>query len=84
MAKLSKEEQAALRRLQEKAEAPEPPSVARSLTASINLGNPEEVKLAKRYGFLPADDDDDEQDDTDQGDEEGDETPKRRGYFGDN
>jgi L-amino acid N-acyltransferase YncA len=84
MAKLTAKEQALLEKLAAKAEAPDSGPVSRSLSASINLGNPAEVKLAQKYGFLDSDDDDD---DGDAGDGDGDadagDTPKRRGYFKD-
>lgn len=83
MAKLSKREREMLEQLQAKAEAPERPSVAKSLSVSINLGNKEEVALAKRYGFLDDDDDDDDDSDDDDDDKDKEDTPRRRGYFGD-
>jgi hypothetical protein len=78
MAKLSQEEQNLLKKLQAKAEAPDAPEIGKSLRADINLGDPEQVKLAKKYGFLPPDEDESEE----EGSEEPDEKPKRRGYFG--
>ena len=69
-----------LERLQAKAEEPDPPAVGRTLSASIDLGDEKQVKLAQRFGFLPSDDTDD--DDGDTGGDDGDETPKRKGYFG--
>lgn len=66
--------------LQKKAEEPDAPPVGKSVSITLDLGNAEQVKQAKRYGFLPADLDDEEEEETPDEEEE---TPKRRGYFGD-
>lgn len=79
MAKLSKAEQKMLERLQAKSEAPDAGPVSRTLRANIDLGDPEQIKRAQRYGFLDPDDDDDGDEEDDETQEE--ETPKRRGYF---
>ena len=79
MAKLSKEEMTLMERLKAKMEAPEAPSIGRQVIAHVNLGNADEVSLAKKLGFFPDDDDDDDDDDGD-GEEE---TPRRGGFFGD-
>lgn len=79
MAKLSAEEKETLRRLREKERAPDAPGMARAINISVDLGDENQVKMAKRYGFLPADDDEEEAPEEEE--EEGDETPKRRGYF---
>lgn len=78
MAKLSDKEQQMLKALQAKAEAPDEPSVGRSIRVTLDLGDPEQVKRAQKYGLLPADDDDDEPAPTN---EPEDGAPKRGGYF---
>ena len=79
---LSKDEQKMLKRLQAKAEEPDPPAVGRTLSASIDLGDEKQVAAAKKYGFLPPDDDDgDDDDDDDDDDADADHPPRRRGYF---
>lgn len=80
MAKLSKEEQTLLDRLKAKMEAPDPGPISRAVNVTIDLGKPDQVKLAQRFGFLDPDDDEPEDDGTE---EEADDTPKRKGYFGD-
>lgn len=80
MAKLSKDEEGLLKRLQAKLDAPDVPSIGRSITAHINFGNPEEVALAIKHGFLDSDDDDDDDDDDDK-DKKPDEKPGRKGFF---
>lgn len=79
---LSAKEKKLLANLQKKAEEPDAPPVGKSISINLDLSNADQLKLAKQYGFLPADDVDD--DDDDDGDEDADDdTPKRRGYFGD-
>lgn len=91
MARLSEEEQSLFKRLKEKMDAPEAKPVTRSVRANIDLGDPEQVKLARKLGFLDPEDDDDEDEKgkgkgkgkgKDDDDDEEDETPRRRGYFG--
>lgn len=81
---LSASEKKMLERLQAKAEEPDAPPVGRTLNASIDLGDPKQVALAQKFGFLTADEVEDDIDgDDDNDDDKGDETPKRRGYFND-
>jgi hypothetical protein len=79
VAKLSESEKAALARLQAKAEAPDEGPISKAINVTINLGDKAQVALAKKMGFLP---DDDEEVTEEMEGEEGDETPKRKGYFG--
>lgn len=77
---LSKEEKQQLESLQAKAkERDKPPG---NLNLSVDLGDPEQVKQAQKFGYLPSDDDEDDGDDGG-GDDGDDETPRRRGYFRD-
>lgn len=83
MAKLSDKEQALLKSLQAKAEAPDAPPIGRSINATIDLGDPKQIELAIKHGFLTADEVEELQEEG-EGDgeaENGTETPKRRGYF---
>ena len=84
MAKLSEKEKALLESLQAKAEAPDAPAIGRSISAHVDLGDEKQVALAIKHGFLTADEveelNEGEGDDTGK---EGNETPTRRGYFGD-
>lgn len=88
MAKLSAAEEELLEKLSKKREAPDAPPVSKSISASIDLGNADQVKLAIEHGFLTAaevrelkeggdnDDDDDKKKST--------ATPRRKGsYFKD-
>jgi hypothetical protein len=85
VAKLTAEEQAQLDALLGKKKAPERTRPNHTLSVSIDLGDPEQVKRAQKLGFL--DPDEDEEGAADEGDDEdedaGDEIPKRRGYFPD-
>ena len=83
---LTKREKEMLERLQAKAEEPDRGPISRALNVSIDLGDAKQVALAKRYGFLDDDDDDLDDEGTDdkggKNGDEGDDTPKRKGYFG--
>lgn len=83
MAQLSKQEQALLEKLQAKMEAPDRPSVGRTLNATIDLGDPKQVALAIKHGFLDADDPELGDEGGSEGAEQPDEKPNRRGYFKD-
>lgn len=80
VAKLTAKEAELLKSLQAKVEAPDEPSVGRNINVSFDLGDEKQVAMAKKFGFLPSDDDDDDGDDD--GDDDADDAPKRRGYFG--
>lgn len=85
---LSPDEKKALKRLQEKANEPDPPAASRALNISLDLGDEKQVKLAGKLGLLSDifdSDDDDTDDDTDDTDDDdhNDEPPRRRGYFKD-
>jgi hypothetical protein len=86
MAKLSDSEQALLDKLNKKVEAPDAPSVGKSISATIDLGNADQVALAIKHGFLTAD----EVKEIKEGEEEGESgdkkvasKPRRPGYFKD-
>ena len=88
MAKLTEEEARTLKALQEKAKAPDAPSVARSLNISVDLGDDAQVERAVKLGLpgfeaFGSNGDGDDDDDGDGGDGDGDEPPTRRGYFKD-
>lgn len=85
MAKFTAEEQELFDRLKKKAEAPDAPPVSKSISASINLGNPEEVKLAIEHGFLTAAEVKELKEEAKNGDEKKEAaTPRRKGsYFKD-
>ena len=79
---LSDKEKKLLEDLQRKAEAPDPPPVGRSITASVDLGDAKQVELAIKHGFLTADEVEELKEGEGEGEEkEGDEKPTRRGYF---
>lgn len=81
---LTAAEKKALERLQRKAEEPDAPPVSRSITATVDLSDPKSIAAAIKHGFLTSDEVEDLQDDEGDGEsDEGDETPKRRGYFKD-
>lgn len=84
MAKLSKEEQRMLRRLQEKSEAPDAPPIGKTVNVAVDLGDKNQVAMAQRLGLfdgLAAEEE--EETEEEESEEEADETPKRRGYFPD-
>ena len=83
MAKLSDAEQKLLDKLNAKREAPDAPSIGKTLNVTIDLGDPEQVKTAQRFGLLDGLDDDGDGDGDGKGgdDDDGDEPPRRRGYF---
>lgn len=85
MAKLSDEESAMLKRLSDKKNAPDGPSVGKSINVNVDLSDPKQVAAAIKHGFLTADEADDagdkDGDKNGDGDKEGDETPSRKGYF---
>jgi hypothetical protein len=68
---------AQIEKLQKQLDAPDPGPVGRVINATINLGNPAEVALAIKHGFLSPD----EPDEPDESEGEPDETPRRRSYF---
>lgn len=86
MAKLSEEEAAQLKALQEKAEAPDEPKgeggggLSRVVNVSVDLADPEQVKRALGLGLLS----EAEVVESEGGEEdEPEEEPQRRGYFKD-
>lgn len=82
MARLSKKEEAMFKALQEKMEAPDAPSIGRSVNVTIDLGDPKQVARAIKMGLLDNDEDDDTEDDGAGGDDDdSDDTPRRKGYF---
>lgn len=87
MGRLTKEEAAVLKRLREKADAPDAPPASRALNISIDLGDEKQVERAQKLGLLDLlaggddDTDDDDADDTDADDTDTEDVPKRRGYF---
>lgn len=81
---LTAAEKKMLERLSKKAEEPDAPPVSRSITATVDLSDPKSIAAAIKHGFLTSDEVEDLQDDEGDGEsDEGDETPKRRGYFKD-
>lgn len=84
MAKLSDEEAAALKKLQEKQKAPDGPSVGKSINVSIDLSDDSQVARAIKHGFLsPEEVEEDKKkgDGDDDDDADTDEAPTRKGYF---
>lgn len=77
MAKLSEEEQSVLKRLTDKAKAPDGPTPF--INFSFDLSDDKAYERAVKLGIIPGDDDGGDDSKAD----EPDETPKRKGYFGD-
>ncbi len=75
---LNAEEQAALKKLQEKAKQPDAP--APSVRFNLDLSSDAAWERAKKLGIVSDDDTDDSEDDPDA---DADDTPRRRSYFGD-
>lgn len=82
MAKLSESEKAMLKRLQEKADAPDAPPISKSITATVDLSNEKSIAAAIKHGFLTADEAE-ELKEEEKKEKKGDATPRRRGYFKD-
>lgn len=81
---LTAKEKEMLDNLTKKSKEPDREPVSRSVRASIDLSDPKQVALAIKHGFLDPDDEpDDKDDDKDDKKDKGDDTPKRKGYFGD-
>ena len=80
---LTSKEKKLLENLTRKAEEPDAGPVSKSVNVLVDLKDAASVAMAKKFGFLPDDDDDTDDDDTDDTDDadKGDDTPKRRGYF---
>jgi hypothetical protein len=84
MAQLTSEEKKLLKRLQQKSEAPDAPSVSRALNISIDLGDEKQVERAQKLGLLDAimgDETEDEDEGADEDEDDAEDTPRRRGYF---
>lgn len=81
MAKLDEKESKLLEKLLAKRDAPDAPSVGKTLNVSIDLGDPDQVARAQKLGLLDGFDDDDGDGDKGGDDDDGDEPPRRRGYF---
>lgn len=82
MAELSESEKKALKRLQDKAEAPDAPPVSKSISASVDLSDEKSVAAAIKHGFLTADEVE-ELEEEKEGKEKKTATPNRKGYFKD-
>ena len=82
MAKLTDDEANMLKKLMAKREAPDAPAVGRSISVSIDLGDEAQVRRAQRLGLLDSDEAESNGAEA-EGESEGDEKPKRRGYFDD-
>jgi hypothetical protein len=80
---LTSKEKKLLENLTRKAEEPDAGPVSKSVNVLVDLKDAASVAMAKKFGFLPDDDDadDDDADGDADTDAEGDDTPKRRGYF---
>jgi hypothetical protein len=72
---LSDEEKAQLKKLTEKAKAPDTPPP--SVNYNLDLSDDKAYERAVKLGLISGDDSDDSDGDED----EGDDTPKRKGYF---
>jgi len=78
---LSEEERATLKRLQQKEKEPAAAPVGKVINVTVDLGDAAQVERAIKHGFLTADEVDADSDG--KGDEdEGEDAPKRKGYFG--
>jgi hypothetical protein len=78
---LSEEEKATLKRLQQKEKEPAAAPVGKSINVTIDLGDDAQVARAIKHGFLTAEEAE-QASDGDESDEDSDEAPKRKGYFG--
>lgn len=86
MARLTPDEEKALKALKRKQEAPDEPTIGKSLNITVDLGDEKQVERAQKLGLLSmfASDDtdtDDDDTDTDDDDTDTDDTPRRKGFF---
>lgn len=79
---LSEEETATLKRLQQKAKEPAAPPVGKVINVSVDLGDEAQVARAIKHGFLTAEEAEADKNGDGEEDGEGEEAPKRKGYFG--
>lgn len=79
---LSDEEQATFKELQRKAKEPAAAPVGKSINVTVDLSDEKQVARAIKHGFLTAEEVAEDKE-GDNGDGEGDETPRRKGYFSD-
>jgi len=84
VARLSKQEQAALEKLQAKAEAPDDGPLSRNVSFSLDINDDKQIKRAQALGLITDLPDGFFGEVVEEGeeDEEADDTPKRDGYFG--
>ena len=85
MGKLTEEQQKQLEELRALEEAPDEPEAApgKVLNVHVNLDDPAAVKLARKLGFLPAEEPEEEEEEEGDDERDPDEAPKRRAYFKD-
>jgi hypothetical protein len=80
---LSEEERRQLEALTKKSKEPDAPPVSKSIQARIDFGDPAQVEAAIEHGFLTRKEAKELKEEAEKDGDEGDEKPKRRGYFGD-
>lgn len=81
---LTEQEKRTLEALNKKAKEPDPAPVGKSVNITIDPKDKASVDFAIQHGFLTAPEVEEPPEGDDGDGEEGEETPKRRGYFGDN
>jgi hypothetical protein len=77
---LNEEEQAVLKRLQQKAKEPAAAPVGKVINVTVDLGDENQVARAIKHGFLTADEVEQDRN-GDESDEDGEDAPNRKGYF---
>jgi hypothetical protein len=78
---LNDEERATLKRLMAKDKEPAAPPVGKVINVTVDLGDEAQVARAIKHGFLTADEVAEDQN-GDSGEDEGEDAPRRKGYFG--
>jgi len=76
---LTDEEQATLKKLQQKAKEPAAPPVGKVINVNVDLGDEAQVARAIKHGFLTSDEV--EADSNGESEEDADDAPRRKGYF---
>jgi hypothetical protein len=78
---LSEEERATMKRLQQKEKEPAAGPIGKVIQVSVDLGDEAQIARAIKHGFLTADEVESDRNGSDDEDGEGDDAPRRKGYF---
>jgi len=77
---LSEEERATLKRLQQKEKEPAAAPVGKTVHVNIDAGDPKQIAWGIKKGFIDPDEVEEDGNGS-EGEEDGDDAPRRKGYF---